>query len=143
MKPTKDPIISLFMETDNVKDLAYQITGAIFEVNHALGCGFLEAVYQEALEIELRSRGLKTEPQKRIKIQYKGTELQCEYVADIVVEEKVIIEVKAISGLDNIHKAQVINYLKATNLPYAILVNFGTPRVEIERYDKEFAQRKI
>ena len=78
-----------------------------------------------------------------VKVCYKGVELQCEYIADIVVEGKIIIELKATSGLDNINKAQLINYLKASGLPYGMLVNFGTPRVEIERYDNNFLTLRL
>ena len=122
-------------QNDQLSKLAYAITGAIFEVNHTLGCGFLEAVYQQALELELRIRKLNIDPQKHLKIYYKGAELSCDYIADIVVENQVIIELKAVSGLDDTHRAQILNYLKATSMPLGILVNFGTPRAEIERYE--------
>ena len=122
---------------EEFKRLSYEITGAIFEVSHTLGSGFLEAVYQEAMEIELASRGLKIDSQKRMNINYKGTTLKCEYIADIVVEDKIIIELKATTGLDNINRAQLLNYLRASGLQYGILVNFGTPRAEIERYENK------
>lgn len=116
------------------KDLGYQITGAIFEVSHVLGNGFLEKVYQEALQMELELRGLKAEREKRMKIQYKGKELDCEYIADIVVNDAVIVELKAVSELNDAHRAQIINYLHATGMKLGILVNFGKPRAEIERF---------
>ena len=128
---------------DELSKLSYIITGAIFEVSHTLGCGFLEAVYQEALELELKSRGLKVEPQKKMKVSYKGTVLQCEYVPDIIVEGRVIIELKATNALDNINRAQILNYLRVSNLPFGVLVNFGTPRVQIERYENKFKNNSI
>lgn len=114
-------------------DLSAQITGAIFKVSNTLGCGFLEKVYETALVYELRKKGLKAEVQKEIRILYDGVDLGLSYFADILVEDSVIIELKAVEALDKIHKAQVINYLKATGLEFGVLVNFGTPRAEIER----------
>lgn len=119
---------------DEYKEIGYKVTGAVYEIRKHLGCGFLEAVYQEAMEIELRLRGLNIDPQKKLKINYKGVELQCEYIPDIIVEDKVIIELKAVSSLEDKHRAQIINYLKATGIKSGILINFGTPRAEIERF---------
>lgn len=116
------------------KELSYTIRGAVYEVSHQLGNGFLEAVYQEAMEIELRLRGLNIDPQKKLKIHYKGVELQCEYIPDIIVEDKVIIELKAVSAIDDNHRSQIINYLKATGKPLGLLVNFGTKTAEVERF---------
>ena len=115
------------------KDLSYDITGAIFEVAHALGPGLLEKCYQEALEIELKSRNLKVERERRYNLTYKGVALDQEYIADFVVENKVIVELKSVRELNEIHKAQIINYLKISGLHLGILVNFNKPRIEIER----------
>ncbi|MHC1594159.1 MAG: GxxExxY protein, partial [Methanotrichaceae archaeon] len=91
-----------------------------------LGCGFLEAVYQEALEIELVERRIPHVPQKRIAISYKGWVLKKEYVADFLCHDRIVVEIKAIRAITGIEEAQLLNYLKATNLPLGLIVNFGT-----------------
>jgi len=112
--------------------ITYKINAAVFEVNRILGAGFLEKVYENALLKELRNRGLKAESQVPLKVKYKG-EIVGEYVVDILVEGKIIIELKAIDQLQNIHKAQLLNYLKATGIKVGLLVNFKYPRAEIKR----------
>ena len=104
---------------------SYDIIGAAFEVYNQLGHSFLEAVYQEALEIELKKRGIPFEREKDIKIYYQGTELKQSYRADFVCHDKIIVELKAVSYLDRAHQAQVYNYLKATGYKLGILLNFG------------------
>ena len=117
----------------DINELTYLINCAIFEVNRELRAGFLEKVYENALLIELISRGLKSENQVPIKVKYKGTEVG-EYYADIVVENQVILELKAVDSLQKIHEAQLLNYLKATGYKIGILVNFAHPKAEIKRY---------
>lgn len=117
----------------DVNELTYLINGAIFEVNRQLGAGFLEKVYEKALLVELLDRGLKTENQVPIKVTYKGREVG-EYYADIVVENKVILEIKSIDSLQKIHEAQLLNYLKATGYEIGLLVNFKHPKAEIKRF---------
>ena len=107
-------------------DEVYQIVGAAMEVSNQLGCGFLEAVYQEALEIELVERRSAHVPQKRIAISYKGRVLKKEYVADFLCHDRIVVEIKAIKAITGIEEAQLLNYLKATNLPLGLIVNFGT-----------------
>lgn len=114
------------------KELSFAIVGAAMEVHRVLGPGFLEAVYQAALEHELTLRGIPFEAQKRLDVTYKGC-LVGEYVADIVVDRQIILEIKAISGLNKAHEAQAHNYLAATGLHLAILLNFGTPSLEQKR----------
>ena len=104
---------------------SYKIVGAMFEVHNHLGCGFLEKVYQEALEEEFKLQGIPYEREKRLLIQYKGKTLQQEYFADFVCYGKIIVELKAVDEINGVHKAQVINYLKATGYRLGILVNFG------------------
>jgi GxxExxY protein len=116
----------------DINDITYSINGAVFEVNKVLGHGFLEKVYENALAIELKKRGLIVESQKSIKVLYKD-ETVGEYVADILVEGKVIIELKTVDKLDKIHEAQIMNYLKATGVPVGLLVNFKHPKAEIKR----------
>ena len=116
----------------DLDDITFKINGAIFEVNRVLGAGFLEKIYEKALLIELRRRGLKAESQVPIEVKYKG-ELVGDYFADIVVEGQVIIELKTVENLQNIHEAQLINYLKATGMKVGLLVNFRGTKAEIKR----------
>ena len=111
------------------KDLSYEIMSAVFEVHNTLGFGFLEKVYENALLKELALRGFKVEAQKEIRIFYKEQDVGI-YFADLVVNGKILIELKAVESLSNLHKAQVLNYLKATGLKLGLLVNFGKERVE-------------
>ena len=117
----------------NTDELTYQIRGAIFEVNRVLGSGLLEKVYENAMMVELVDRGLKAESQVPIKVIYKGNQVG-DYYADIVVEGKIILELKAVSSLENIHEAQILNYLKATDYKIGLLVNFTHPKAEIKRF---------
>lgn len=106
-------------------DESYQIMGAAFEVYKALGCGFLESVYHEALAIELTSRGIPFKNPVKLTIQYKGHLLAKEFEADFVCYDKIILELKAASHLDDSHHAQIHNYLKATGYRLGFLLNFG------------------
>lgn len=115
-----------------LNDVSEKIIGAAFEVSNVLGAGFLEKVYENALNLELMSRGLETKQQAPLKVFYKG-ELVGDYFADILVEKEVIIEVKTVKQLDNIHSAQCLNYLRITGLKLCLLINFNKPRVEIKR----------
>ena len=115
------------------EDLTYQIRGAIFEVNSVLGYGFLEKVYENALMVELQERGLKAKCQVPISVQYKTREVG-EYFADIVIEDEVILELKAVESLQKIHEAQLLNYLKATGYKIGFLVNFAHPKAVIRRF---------
>lgn len=117
----------------DINDVTYAINGAIFEVNRVLGPGFLEKVYENALLVELKRRGLKAETQLPIQIQYKG-QIVGEYIADIVVEDQVIIELKSVDQLQKIHEAQILNYLKATGFKIGLLINFKHPKAEIKRF---------
>ena len=111
----------------------YKIIGAGIEVHSELGCGFLEAVYQEALEIEFASQQIPFKPQPIIQIAYKGKPLDKTYQPDFVCFDEVIVEIKAISGLSGIEEAQLINYLKATGLKVGLLINFGAKSLEHKR----------
>ncbi len=115
-----------------LNDVSENIIGAAFEVSNVLGAGFLEKVYENALNLELRSRGFETQQQAPLKVYYKG-ELVGDYFADILVENEIIIEVKAVKQLDNIHFAQCLNYLRITGLKLCLLINFNKPKVEIKR----------
>ena len=117
----------------DTNELTYNINGAIFEVNRELGVGFLEKVYENALLLELRKRGLEAESQVPVKVKYKGTEVG-EYYADMIVENQVIVELKSVDSLQKIHEAQLLNYLKATGYKVGLLVNFKHPKAEIKRF---------
>jgi len=118
------------MEEDKI---TYEINGAVFEVNRTLGAGFLEKVYENALLIELRDRGLAAENQFPIKVRYKDNVVG-DYFADIIVENSIILEIKAVEKLLKIHEAQILNYLKATDYKIGMLINFTYPKAEIKRF---------
>jgi GxxExxY protein len=108
------------------------IIGCAYRVANGLGCGFLEKVYENALAHEVRKAGLSVEQQARIEVRYDGV-LVGEYGADLLVEGLVIVEVKAINVVDDIHTAQCLNYLKASGLKICLLLNFGAPKLAIKR----------
>ena len=112
----------------------YAIQGAIFDVYREMGCGFLEAVYQECLERELKKRRIPFVAQPELQLFYKGEELNKTYRPDIICYNKIIIELKAVKTIAPEHKAQLINYLKATDMKLGLLVNFGAyPKATITR----------
>lgn len=116
------------------KDESYAIMGACFEVYREMGSGFLEAVYQECLERELATRQVPFRAQAELQLMYKGQKLKHVYVPDFICHDKIIVELKAVSGLSDEHRAQMHNYLKATGHRLGLLVNFGHhPKIESER----------
>ena len=116
------------------KEESYKVVGAAFKIYNALGHGFLEAVYQEALEIEFQRQGIPYEREKELKIQYDGVELKQTYKADFVCFGKIIVELKAVNALDDAHRSQVYNYLHATGYKLGLLLNFGnSDELEKER----------
>jgi len=115
------------------KEEVFRIVGAAMEVHKILGCGFLEPVYQEALEKEFAIQGIPFQPQCSLQIQYKGSYLNKGYVADFVAYEKIIVEIKALEHFDPVHTAQVLNYLKASSFRVGLLINFGTHSLEWKR----------
>ena len=112
--------------------LSEKIIGSAFEVSNVLGSGFLEKIYENALKIELKMRGLDVQQQAPLSVRYKE-ELVGVYFADLLVEHTVIVELKAVKALDGVHMAQCLNYLKGTGLKHCLLLNFGKPKVEIKR----------
>jgi GxxExxY protein len=113
---------------------SYKLLGACFEVYREKGCGFLEPVYQECLQIELRLQGILYVPQKPLSLEYKKQPLLSTYVADFICFDKIILEIKAVTELGEEHRAQVYNYLRATGFKLGLLVNFGHyPKVQFER----------
>ena len=115
-----------------INRITEKIIGCVHRVSNTLGSGFLEKVYENALAIELRESGLKVEQQHAIKVFYNNA-LVGDFAADLLVENCVIVELKAAKTLDDVHSAQCLNYLKATGLKVCLLVNFGRPRVDIKR----------
>ncbi|MFC1877551.1 GxxExxY protein [Thermodesulfobacteriota bacterium] len=120
-------------KTIQFEELTYKINGAIYEVNKVLGSGFLEKVYENALFLELTSRGINAACQVPISVQYKENTVG-EYIADMVVENSVLVEIKAVDALQKIHEAQLLNYLKATGYKIGLLVNFSHPKAVIKRF---------
>lgn len=115
-------------------DEVYAIQGAIFEVYKILGSGYLEGVYQEALELELAARGIPYKSQPEITISYKGSQLRQTYRADIICYDSIILELKAVKELLPEHSAQLFNYLRATNMRLGLLINFSHyPGADIRR----------
>lgn len=116
------------------KDECYQIQGAVFEVYREMGCGFLEAVYQECLEKELWLRNIPFLAQPILKLEYKGEPLCQTYKPDLICFNSIIVELKAISSIGGEHQAQVLNYLKAAGMRLGLLVNFGCyPKATVDR----------
>ena len=113
-------------------DLTRKIIGAAFEVQRQLGVGFLEKVYEAALEHELQLRGVDCQVQASIAVAYKGKQLGY-YVCDLLVDGTVLCEIKAVRALATEHEAQLLNYLKATGTKVGLLLNFGSPRLQIKR----------
>jgi len=108
-----------------LKDEVFQIIGAAIEVHKELGNGFLEAIYQEALQIELTNRNIPFQPQAELVIHYKGNQLHKRYFADLVCYGTIIVELKSLQKISSIEEAQLINYLKATGLKVGLIINFG------------------
>jgi GxxExxY protein len=119
-------------EASRINAISEQIIGCAFTVSNVLGTGFLEKVYENALAHELRKAGLRVEQQSQIHVVYDGVEVGY-YVADLLVEDCVLAEMKTVEVFDDIHLAQCLNYLKATGLKLCLLVNFGTSKVGIKR----------
>jgi GxxExxY protein len=115
------------------QELTQRILEAAFAVHNALGAGFLEKVYENALLIELRQMGIAVSPQAQLKVKYKGAVVG-DYQADLLVEGRVIIELKASSVLEPNHEAQLMNYLRASGLKVGFLLNFGRPRLQYKRF---------
>ena len=110
-----------------------KIISCVFAVSNDLGCGFLENVYENSMVVALRNAGLAAQKQVRFKVLFQGTEVG-EYIADLVVEGTVLLELKAVKGLDDVHTSQCLNLLRVTNLPICLLVNFAKPKAEIKRF---------
>ena len=116
----------------SLQSVTQELIGAAFEVHNVLGYGFLERVYQKALQVELQARGVKTELEPKIKVQFKGV-IVGEYAADLLVADKIIVELKADTEYQSRHEAQLLNELRGSGIKVGYLINFGRERVEYKR----------
>ena len=123
------------------EDLTGKILEVCFEVSKELGAGFVESVYEKALLITLKQKGLNAISQVALKVKFRGATVG-EFYADILVENKILIELKAVNGFANEHFAQIINYLKATEIEVGLIVNFGNSKLEYRRFNNRFLQEK-
>jgi len=121
------------------QEITGKILEACFEVSNELGIGYLESVYEKALLVALRHKGLKAEPQVPLKVKFRG-EVVGEFFVDVLVEGKILIELKAANGLTKENYAQTINYLKATGIEVGLLINFGNPKIEYRRFQNKFIE---
>lgn len=119
------------------KILTGKILEGAFEVSNGLGAGFVESVYQKALLIALNEKGLKAEAEVPMEVQFRGSRVG-RFFADIVVEELIIVELKAVDNFAKEHFAQILNYLKASGLKTGLIINFGKPTIEYRRFDNRF-----
>ncbi len=119
-------------DRDGLNDLSGRVIGCALAVLNTLGAGFLEKVYENALAYELRGAGFAVAQQSGIRVRYNGVVVG-EYFADLLVEDALLVELKTVKALDDLHRMQCVNYLKATGLVLCLLLNFGKPRLEIKR----------
>ena len=139
MKTDNDGILSALFEEDSEdtgsippSNITEKIIGGAYNVSNTLGCGFLEKVYENSLAHELRKAGFKVVQQQKVDVLYDGIVVGF-YEADIVVNGQIILEIKALRTLEDAHFAQCLNYLKATGIRLGLLINFGSPRVQVKR----------
>ena len=132
-----EPQMNADERRSEINRITEAVIGCVMQVSNTLGSGFLEKVYENALAVECRRSGLAVVQQKAIQIRYRDVVVG-DYIADLVVNDRVLVEVKAIKLLDEVHAAQCMNYLKATNLNVGLLINFGRPKAEIRRIVQGF-----
>lgn len=121
------------------EDITGKILEACFEVSNELGVGYIESVYESALMIALLQKGLKAERQVCLKVNFRGIVVG-DFKADMIVEAKILLELKAVENLTKEHYAQVLNYLKTTGMEVGLIVNFGNPRLQYRRFENRFDQ---
>ena len=132
-----EPQINADERRSDLNQITSRIIGCVYRVSNRLGCGYLEKIYENALVIELRRAGLCLEQQHSISVFYDDALIgQC--LVDILVDRRVIVELKAVKALDEVHAAQCLNYLKAAGLKICLLVNFGRPRVQVKRIVSDY-----
>ncbi len=120
-----------------INEITRRIIGCAYLVANALGCGFLQKVYENALAYELREAGLSVEQQKSVSVLYRGSPIG-EYFADLLVNQTVVVKLKAAKALDEVHMAECLNYLKATGYRVCLLINFGVPKLQVRRIVRDF-----
>jgi GxxExxY protein len=125
------------MDADEINLITRRIIGCAFEVGSELGIGYLEKIYENALVHEMRKQGLLVQQQVPLQVLYDGVVVG-EFLADIIVEEKVLVELKSVPGIIEAHMAQCLNYLKTTGLSVGLILNFGTTRVQTKRLVRNF-----
>ncbi|MGC2235457.1 MAG: GxxExxY protein [Pyrinomonadaceae bacterium] len=121
------------------EDLTGKILEASFEVSKELGIGFIESVYEKALVVALRQKGFHVESQVALKVNFRGV-IVGEFYADLLVENKVLVELKAVNNFVNEHFAQLLNYLKTTGIEVGLIINFGNPKLEYRRFNNRFIE---
>jgi GxxExxY protein len=119
------------------EELSKQILECCFEVSNELGVGFIESVYEKSLMVALRQKGISVQTQVPLKVTFRGFVVG-DFFPDMIVEDKIIIELKAVDALTKVHYAQLLNYLRATRKQVGLVVNFGNPRLEYRRFDNRF-----
>lgn len=130
------------MIAPQTSDFIYQIIGAAYEVQHEIGYGLLEAVYNEAMCMELQKRNVNVQSEVEVPIYYKGEKMKKRYRLDLLCEN-IIIELKVADALTSEHRFQLFNYMRLTNMQYGLLINFGKKMVESERYQLDMETRKV
>ncbi|KEZ76962.1 GxxExxY protein [Salinisphaera hydrothermalis] len=121
----------------NEDNISRRVIGCAFAVSNELGAGFLENVYESALAVELGKQNIRFEKQKALDVYYSGT-IVGRYIADLIIDDRLILEVKALSAITPTHEAQLMNYLQATGITVGLLLNFGTPRLGVKRIVKSY-----
>ena len=122
------------MDCFKYKEETHRIIGAAMTVHRFFGCGFTEKVYQDALEQEFRAIGIPFKRETSLHAKYRGVELKAEFVPDFICEDIIIVELKAVKELEDVHRSQAINYAKVADLEVALLINFGEPSLKFERF---------
>jgi len=122
------------------EELTAKILEASFEVSNELGVGYIESVYEKALQVALLQKGFSVERQVPLKVDFRGVTIG-DFAADMVVEEKVLLELKAVDNLSNQHFAQLLNYLKTTGIEVGMAINFGNPKLQYRRFENRFRQK--
>ena len=133
----REPQMNADEHRRKTNDTTHRIIGCAYTVSNTLGCGFLEKVYENALALELRKQGLAVQQQYPIDVTYDG-QVVGQYVTDMLVEESVLIELKSMKMIEDIHIAQCLNYLAATKLQVCLLLNFDSPKLEVRRLVRDF-----